>query len=333
MRARTIVSLALVPVLVATVAAVLVATLAVPRRRAGRGRVSSSSRPTSPPSATTTSNARRRDGYGEFRDAAGITCIRFPGAGGMGTHYVSSGVGDTDVEPATPEALVYETQRSGPSDSSPSSASSSRKPGTRCATPGRRSRAEGQARRGGQPVRHPGVLPSCTHGYGSGTHAGCTTTGIRASAPSSPPEDRKGLDGHVRDPAPRRLAHRRGARRGGRRFTAEGDQMRDEVAGIRSYVTAEPDGRVGTVCVYQASCPRRSAWGDLPSIVKVADTRDRQARPGARRGQPGDPRLRCWLAVAANTGVRPKPDPRFNRPSRATAPRRRASAHRWRRGT
>ena len=62
------------------------------------------------------------------------------------------------------------------------------------------------------------------------------------------------------------------------RSTAEGDQMSDDVSWIRSYVTAEPDGRVGTVCVYQASSPEaiRSHAGraDLPvdEIVKVADT-------------------------------------------------------------
>jgi hypothetical protein len=50
-----------------------------------------------------------RAGYAEFRDAAGIACIDQPGAGGMGTHYVSSGVGDTLLDPARPEALVYET--------------------------------------------------------------------------------------------------------------------------------------------------------------------------------------------------------------------------------
>ena len=39
------------------------------------------------------------------------------------------------------------------------------------------------------------------------------------------------------------------------RSTAEGERMSDDVRWIRSYVTAETDGRVGTVCVYQASSP------------------------------------------------------------------------------
>jgi hypothetical protein len=54
--------------------------------------------------------------------------------------------------------------------------------------------------------------------------------------------------------------------------------MSDDVRWIRSYVTAETDGRVGTVCVYQASSPeairRHASAADLPvdEIVKVADT-------------------------------------------------------------
>jgi len=62
------------------------------------------------------------------------------------------------------------------------------------------------------------------------------------------------------------------------RSTAEGERMPDDVAWIRSYVLAERDGTVGTVCIYQASSPeaiRRHAQGaDLPvdEIVKVTDT-------------------------------------------------------------
>ena len=62
------------------------------------------------------------------------------------------------------------------------------------------------------------------------------------------------------------------------RSTAEGERMTDDVAWIRSYVLAEPDGTVGTFCIYQASSPeairRHAAAADLPvdEIVKVADT-------------------------------------------------------------
>ena len=62
------------------------------------------------------------------------------------------------------------------------------------------------------------------------------------------------------------------------RSTAEGEQMPDDVRWIRSYVTAEPDGTVGTVCIYQASSPEairtHASRADLPvdEIVKVADT-------------------------------------------------------------
>lgn len=62
------------------------------------------------------------------------------------------------------------------------------------------------------------------------------------------------------------------------RSTAEGERMADEVRWIRSYVLAEPDGSVGTVCVYEAASPEairaHAERADLPvdEIVAVADT-------------------------------------------------------------
>ena len=62
------------------------------------------------------------------------------------------------------------------------------------------------------------------------------------------------------------------------RSTVEGERMSDDVRWIRSDVTAETDGRVGTVCVYQASSPeairRHAVAAELPvdEIVKVGDT-------------------------------------------------------------
>jgi Protein of unknown function (DUF4242) len=62
------------------------------------------------------------------------------------------------------------------------------------------------------------------------------------------------------------------------RSTIEGDRVPDDVRWIRSYVLAEPGGRVGTVCVYQASSPEairtHADKADLPvdEIVAVADT-------------------------------------------------------------
>jgi hypothetical protein len=62
------------------------------------------------------------------------------------------------------------------------------------------------------------------------------------------------------------------------RSTAEGDRTPDDIRWIRSYVTAEPDGGLGTVCIYQASSPeaiRTHAYrAGLPvdEIVAVADT-------------------------------------------------------------
>jgi hypothetical protein len=62
------------------------------------------------------------------------------------------------------------------------------------------------------------------------------------------------------------------------RSTAEGDKMPDDIAWIRSYVLAETDGSVGTVCIYQASSPEavreHAGRAGLPAdeIIEVADT-------------------------------------------------------------
>jgi hypothetical protein len=62
------------------------------------------------------------------------------------------------------------------------------------------------------------------------------------------------------------------------RSTAEGEKMADDVRWIRSYVLAEGDGSVGTVCIYQAGSPEairaHAGAADLPvdEIIKVADT-------------------------------------------------------------
>ena len=63
-----------------------------------------------------------------------------------------------------------------------------------------------------------------------------------------------------------------------RRSTAEGERMGESVRWIRSYVIAERDGSLGTVCVYQAATPeairRHASAATLPvdEIVAVADT-------------------------------------------------------------
>lgn len=63
-----------------------------------------------------------------------------------------------------------------------------------------------------------------------------------------------------------------------RRSTIEEDRMSEDVRWIRSYVVAETDGSLGTVCVYQASSPeaiRRHAYAaalPVDEIVAVADT-------------------------------------------------------------
>jgi hypothetical protein len=53
-------------------------------------------------------------GYGLLTDAAGIACIDRPGVGGMGVHYVNGAlVGDGAIDPARPEALIYEPVQRG----------------------------------------------------------------------------------------------------------------------------------------------------------------------------------------------------------------------------
>jgi hypothetical protein len=81
------------------------------------------------------------------------------------------------------------------------------------------------------------------------------------------------------------VIHRRGAwataadlEAAAARSTAEGDAMPDDIRWIRSYVLAETDGSVGTVCIYQASSPEairehaRRADMAADEIVEVADT-------------------------------------------------------------
>ena len=61
------------------------------------------------------------------------------------------------------------------------------------------------------------------------------------------------------------------------RSTAEGDKMPDDIGWMRSYVLAEPDGSVGTVCVYQASSEEKvrehAQRAGLPAdeVIPVAD--------------------------------------------------------------
>jgi len=62
------------------------------------------------------------------------------------------------------------------------------------------------------------------------------------------------------------------------RSTAEGDKTPDDIRWIRSYVLAEEDGGLGTVCIYQASSPEairdHATRAGLPAdeIIAVADT-------------------------------------------------------------
>jgi hypothetical protein len=56
------------------------------------------------------------------------------------------------------------------------------------------------------------------------------------------------------------------------------EEMADDIRWIRSYVTTETDGGLGTVCIYQATSPEKirehAERAGLPvdEIVEVADT-------------------------------------------------------------
>ncbi|HWF32870.1 MAG TPA: nickel-binding protein [Solirubrobacteraceae bacterium] len=64
----------------------------------------------------------------------------------------------------------------------------------------------------------------------------------------------------------------------GRSKAVADEQMPDDIRWIRSYVLSEPDGRVGTVCIYEASSPEaireHASRAELAAdeIVRVADT-------------------------------------------------------------
>jgi hypothetical protein len=56
-----------------------------------------------------TVEAAEAAGYGQF-----LTCVREPGVGAMGTHWVNGDlVGDTVLDPDRPEAVMFETKRNG----------------------------------------------------------------------------------------------------------------------------------------------------------------------------------------------------------------------------
>jgi hypothetical protein len=60
--------------------------------------------------------------------------------------------------------------------------------------------------------------------------------------------------------------------------SAEGEKMSDDVRWIRSYVVNEDDGRLGTVCLYEASSPEAirqhadNTGMSADEITPVADT-------------------------------------------------------------
>jgi Nickel responsive protein SCO4226-like len=62
------------------------------------------------------------------------------------------------------------------------------------------------------------------------------------------------------------------------RSKVEGDRMAEDVRWIRSYVLAETDGSLGTVCIFQASSPeaiRRHAYGAALPVDEIVAVTDR----------------------------------------------------------
>src|SRR5260221_6441102 len=56
------------------------------------------------------------------------------------------------------------------------------------------------------------------------------------------------------------------------RSTVEGERMPEDIRWIRSYVLAETDGSLGTVCIYQASSPeaiRRHAYAAVLPVDEI----------------------------------------------------------------
>lgn len=58
--------------------------------------------------------AENPGGYQRFVDVNGVACIDMPGLGAMGVHYVNGDlVGDGEIDPLRPEAMVYEPDADG----------------------------------------------------------------------------------------------------------------------------------------------------------------------------------------------------------------------------
>jgi hypothetical protein len=103
---------------------------------------------------------------------------------------------------------------------------------------------------------------------------------IRSRAPARPTTRFKGLNMQLYT-----ILRRNGWRSGaeleeaaGRSKQVADEQMSDDIRWIRSYVLAEGEGSVGTVCIYEASSPEairdHAERAGLPvdEIIPVADT-------------------------------------------------------------
>jgi hypothetical protein len=77
---------------------------------------------------------------------------------------------------------------------------------------------------------------------------------------------------------PSRWANAEELQASAKRSADVGEEMSDDIRWIRSYVVQEPDGSLGTVCIYEASSPEKirehAERVDMPAleILEVADT-------------------------------------------------------------
>ena len=95
---------------------------------------------------------------------------------------------------------------------------------------------------------------------------------------------------------PWRLGQRAGTGAAGAKSARVGEEMADRVRWIRTYAVAEPDGRIGSVCIYEASDPEsdpgawptrrgaeRKTFRFVPQVPS-SRTRTRRSAPRPREG-------------------------------------------------
>ena len=132
---------------------------------------------------------------------------------------------------------------------------------------------------------------------------------MSSAAPDDYGVDRWTGSGRDRGGRERRPRERLGVTDAADRSAAEGEQMPDDVRWFRSYVLAEPDGSVGTVCIYQASSAdairEHAGRADLP-----VDERPVAASAGCPTTPPAIVRTTAGACPAAIRSSSTAPRPR-----------------------